>query len=162
MRHVKHPEFAPILLLGISLVLAGTQSLAGSADKIYKWVDQNGEIQYTQLPPPADVEILEIRNAPPPADDPAAERARLQQEVEALDERMEERQEAAAKADLRAKNAEIRRQNCINARKNLGELQQGGVKRYRTADGEVLRLSEDDRQQRIAETNEQITENCKD
>ena len=162
MKHRKYPEFAPILLLGISLVVAGSQSVAGSADKIYKWVDQNGEIQYTQLPPPVGVEVLEIRSAPPPADDPAAESAKLQEQVEALDERMEERQAATAEAELRAKNAEIRRQNCITARKNLGELQQGGIKRYRLPDGTVLRMTEEDRLKRIAETETAITENCKD
>ena len=137
MKHAKHPEIARILLLGLSLMLACTTSVADSADKIYKWADQNGDIQYTQFPPPPGVQVLEIRSAPPPADDPAAERARLQQETEALDERMEERQEAAAKAELRAKNKEIRRQNCITARKNLTELQQGGIKRYRMPDGSV-------------------------
>lgn len=162
MTHAKYPEFAPILLLGISLLLAGTHSVAGSNDKIYKWADQNGEVQYTQLPPPAGVEVLEIMSAPPPADNPAAENAKLQQQVEAMDERMEERQAATAQAEMRAKNKEIRRQNCIKARKNLGELQQGGIKRYRLPDGSVLRLTEEDRQKRIAETQTEITENCKD
>jgi Domain of unknown function (DUF4124) len=162
MTHAKYPEFVCGLLLGLSLLFAATQSASGDTDKIYKWMDPNGTIQYTQLPPPPDVQVLEIMNAPPPANDAAAERARVQQETEALDERMNERQEATAKAELRAKNKEIRRQNCVTATKNLTELQQGGIKRYRTADGEVLRLSEDDRQKRIAETEKQITENCKD
>jgi len=162
MTYAKYPEFAPILLLGFSLLLGSTHSIADSADKIYKWADQNGEIQYTQLPPPAGTEVLEIRSVPPPPDNPAAENARLQQEVDALDERMEERQAATARAELRAKNKEIRRQNCINARKNLGELQQGGIKRYRLPDGSVLRMTEEDRLKRIAETETEITENCKD
>ena len=98
MTHAKKPEFASILFLCISLMFAGKASLAGSTDKIYKWVDQNGAIQYTQFPPPSGIEVQEVRNAPPPADDPAAERARLEQDTEALDERMEARKEAAAKA----------------------------------------------------------------
>jgi len=162
MTHAKHSEFARILLLGITLVVAGTQSVAGTADKIYKWVDQNGDLQYTQMPPPTGVQVLEIRSAPPPADDPEAERTRLQQETEAMDERMKERQESAAKAEVQAKNKEIRRQNCIKASKNLTELQQGGIKRYQTPDGEVLRLTEEDRQKRIAETKAQIAEFCTD
>jgi len=79
-----------------------------------------------------------------------------------MDERMNERQEAAAKAELRAKNREIRRKNCTIATKNLSELQQGGIKRYRTSDGEVLHLTEEDRQKRIADTKKEIAENCKD
>jgi hypothetical protein len=162
MTHVKKPEFACILLIFINLMFAGTASLAGNTDKIYKWVDQNGAIQYTQFPPPSGIEVLEIRNAPPPADDPAAERARLQQETEALDERMEERKEAAARAEQQAKNRKIRQENCVVARKNLSELQQGGIKRYRLPDGTVLRLTEEDRQKRIAEAEAEIAENCKD
>jgi hypothetical protein len=162
MTHVKKPEFACILFIFISLMFAGTASLAGSTDKIYKWVDQNGAIQYTQFPPPSGIEVLEIRNAPPPADDPAAERARLQQETEALDKRMEERKETAARAEQQAKNRKIRQENCAVARKNLSELQQGGIKRYRLPDGTVLRLTEEDRQKRIAETEAEIAENCKD
>jgi len=162
MTHAKQPEFACILLLGITLMIAATQGVAGTADKIYKWVDQNGDTQYTQMPPPTGVQVLEIRSAPPPADDPEAERTKLQQETEALDERMKERQESAAKAEIQEKNKEIRRQNCIRANKNLTELQQGGVKRYRTPDGEVIHLTEEDRQKRITETNAQIAEFCKD
>jgi len=162
MTHAKHSEFARILLLGITLVVAGTQSVAGTADKIYKWVDQNGDLQYTQMPPPTGVQVLEIRSAPPPADDPEAERTRLQQETEAMDERMKERQESAAKAEVQAKNKEIRRQNCTRASKNLAELQQGGTKRYRMPNGEVMHLTEEDRQKRITETKAQIAEFCKD
>jgi hypothetical protein len=162
MIHAKNPEFACRLLLCISLLFAWTASVAGSTDKIYKWVDQNGAIQYTQFPPPSGIEVLEVRNAPPPADDPAAERARIQQETEALDERMEERKETAAKAEQQAKNRKIRQENCATARNNLAELQQGGIKRYRLPDGTVLRLTEEDRQKRIAETEAQIAENCKD
>jgi len=162
MTHAKHPEFACILLLGITLMTAGTPCVADAADKIYKWVDQNGDTQYTQMPPPTGVQVLEIRNAPPPADDPEAERTRLQQETEALDERMKGRQESAVKAEIEAKNREIRRQNCIKASKNLTELQQGGIKRYLTPDGEVLRLTEEDRQKRIAEAKAQIAEFCTD
>ena len=102
MTPAKQIGFTGILLLG--LATAATQSLAGNTDKIYKWVDQNGAIQYTQMPPPAGAQILDVKSAPPPADDPAAERARIQQESEALDERMEERREAAAEAESRARN----------------------------------------------------------
>lgn len=162
MTHARHSEFTGLLLLVLSLAVAGTPDVAAAANKIYKWVDQNGDAQYTQMPPPAGVQVIEIRNAPPPADDPEAERARMQQETENLDERMQERKASATKAEVQAQNKEIRRKNCHNARKNLAELQQGGIKRYLTPDGEVLRLTEEDRQQRIAETRAHITEFCTD
>jgi hypothetical protein len=162
MTRTKHSQRASILLLSFSLLIAGTYSTAGTTHKIYKWVDQNGAIQYTQMPPPEGMQPIEIREAPPPADDPEAERSKLQQQTEDLDERMEKRQESAAKAEASARNEEIRRQNCNSARKNLAELQQGGIKRYLMPDGEVIRLTEEDRQKRIADAKAQIAEFCKD
>lgn len=162
MTDVKLLQIARILLPCLCLVLANTANTAGKTDKIYKWVDQDGSIQYSKMPPPEAREVIEVRQAPPPADDPATERARLGQQVDAMDERMQERQKAAAKSELDAENEKIRNQNCATARKNLAELQQGGIKRYRTADGEVMRLTEEDRQQRIDEANKQIAEFCKD
>jgi hypothetical protein len=159
MKAAKQFGFTCMLLL--ALATGSIPGLAESTDKIYKWVDQNGAIQYTQMPPPAGAQVIEVKSAPPPADDPAAERARIEQESEALDERMAERREAAARAELRAKNREIRKQNCITATHNLAELNQGGIKRYRLPDGTVLRLTEEDRQKRIAETEAEIAENCK-
>jgi hypothetical protein len=162
MTHAKHPEITRILLLALSLMFACTTSLADSANKIYKWADQNGDIQYTQFPTPPGIQVLEIRSVPPPADNPDAERAKLQQEVEALDERMAERQEAAARAELLAKNEEIRKQNCITARNNLSKLSEsGGKTRFLMPDGKVVRMTEEDRQKQIAETKAQIAENCK-
>ena len=142
MTHAKRPELACILILGLSLLLTAAEGSASNTDKIYKWADQNGEIQYTQLPPPYGVQVLEIINTPPPASDGAEERAKLQQEVDAMDERMTERQEDADQAEQRAHNEEIRRQNCITAKRNLSQLQQGGNMRYRTADGEVTSVTQ--------------------
>jgi hypothetical protein len=50
--------------------------------------------------------------------------------------------------------------NCETAKQNLANLQQGGNKAFVTPDGEVFRLTDDERQRRIDEANRQIKENC--
>lgn len=159
MPHTKLPQLARTLLPALCLAMLCTPA---GADRIYKWTDKDGTVQYTQMPPPEDVQAIEIQDPAPPPADPAGESAQVQEQVDAMEERMKAREEAAAKAEQKAENREIRRQNCATARHNLGELQQGGGRRYRAADGSVLRLTEEERQQRIAEANQQIEEFCQD
>ena len=159
MPHTLLQRFARTLLPALCLAMFCTPA---GADRIYKWTDKDGTVQYTQMPPPEDVQVIEIEEPAPPPADPAGESARVQEQVEAMEERMKAREDAATEAEQEAKNREIRRQNCATARHNLGELQQGGGRRYRAADGSVLRLTEAERQQRIAEANEQIKEFCQD
>lgn len=159
MTHAAKSGIARILLL--ALVLPGTiASLpAHASGEIYKWVDTAGETHYTQLPPPEGITATEVRRAP--AAESSGADAQLQQQVEAMDKRLEARDKAKSNAEMDAEIARITRENCEIAKKNLAELQQGGVKRYRTGDGKVIRLTEEDRQQRIAEANSQIQEFCK-
>lgn len=42
-----------------------TTSAAQAA--MYRWVDKNGAVHYTQTPPPADVKSDKVRPAPPPS-----------------------------------------------------------------------------------------------
>ena len=77
-----------------------------------------------------------------------------------MDKRIEAADEAKAEAGIDAEIARITRENCETAKKNLAQLNQGGVKRYRTGEGEVIRLTDESRQQRIEEANSQIQEFC--
>ena len=148
-----------LLVLGLLGATAPLQQLA--AKDVYKWVNDAGEVQYTQMPPPQGTEVVEVKPPPAPADSPAAINSGLEEQVEAMDERMQDRETAAKKSALEAEIERVSKQNCETARKNLAELQQGGIKRYQTGDGKVIRLTEEDRQQRIAEANGQIQEFCK-
>ncbi len=49
--------------------LAGLVIIGGLAEaKVYRWVDENGKVVYSQSPPPESIEAKEIQvNAPPPA-----------------------------------------------------------------------------------------------
>jgi hypothetical protein len=131
--------------------------------EIYKWVDSNNEVQYTQMPPPQGVESVRIDTLPGAgADDPAEDETRLEESIKASEEQKQQQEKTAADAELQAEITRISRQNCITARNNLEQLSRSGQIRYRTGDGEVLRLSEEDRNQRIEEARSQIKEFCKD
>lgn len=161
MKHLPKSGLARVCLfaLGLLALTAPLQQLA--AKDVYKWVNDAGEVQYTQLPPPNGIEATRVQSGPPPADNPAAINADLEAQVEAMDERIEDRATAARKSELEAEIERVTRNNCETAKKNLALLQQGGVKRYRTGEGEIIRLTEEDRQQRIDEANSQIQEFCK-
>jgi hypothetical protein len=146
-------------LVLLCFLLAFTTAAQSGDDKIYKWTDDNGEVHYTQQPP-QNRESVTVRHAPPPPGDPEAERKELQQDVEAMEKQQQEQAEKVTDAEQWSRIQQARRKNCATARRNLAELQQGGIKRYRLPSGEVVRLDEEDRQKRIAEANKQIEENC--
>jgi hypothetical protein len=147
-----------LALTALLAVMSATPYAAGKHG-IYKWVDEHGTIQYSQTPPP-NREARELKPAPAPADDPDAISGKLKEQVDAMEQRREEERQGAADAQQWAEIQKLRRENCATARANLAKLQQGGNRAYRTPDGEVVRLTEEDRQQRIDETNRQIKENC--
>jgi hypothetical protein len=132
---------------------------AASKDTIYKWVDDNGEVHYTQVPP-QNREYETLKQASAPADDPDRIRSGLKEQVDAMDKAQEERKEEVKDAEQWSNIQKRRRENCEIAKKNLANLHQGGNKAFMTPDGEVIRLTDDERQRRIDEANKQIEENC--
>jgi hypothetical protein len=133
--------------------------------QIYKWTDDSGEVHYTQTPPPGGVATQKIEGAPPPAEPPETirqEQQKLQQQLEAMEERNVARENQEALEKQRKKLDDINEKNCITARNNLGKLQQGGIKRYLTPEGEVIRLTVEDRQRRTTEAQAQVEKYCND
>jgi predicted RNA polymerase sigma factor len=103
-----------------------------------------------------------MQKAPPPADDPDAVRGDLQRQLDALDERRAARDEAFAVEKKREEVASIRRQNCETAQKNLAKLRQGGNKAYMTPEGEVIRLTDEERARRIEDAKQGFRDNCEE
>ena len=128
-----------------------------STAEIYKWVGDDGKTNYTQLPPPPGYESEIVREASSPAVTPAPPATELQQRYE---EQQKEKEDDAAVAGQEKKNADIRKLNCDAATRNLAALEMGGNRLYQTADGEYLRLTGEERQQRIDQAKEQIKKYC--
>jgi hypothetical protein len=144
----------PALLIALLL----TTTLC-HASGIYKWVDEQGQVHYSQSAP-ASVPAEQMQEAPPPANDPAAIRGDLQRQLEAFDERRAQRDEAFAEQKQKEEVARIRKNNCETARKNLEKLRRGGNNAYMTPEGEVIRLTDEDRAARIEAAKQGVAENC--
>jgi hypothetical protein len=130
---------------------------------IYKWIDDSGEVHYTQTPPPGGIAAQNIQGAPPHAEPTQAidgEQQKLQQQLDAFEERRAEQQKQEELENLGKEVDKIDQENCHAAQTNLANLQQGGIKRYLTPDGEVIRLTEEDREQRLSEAQEQVKKYC--
>ncbi len=145
------------LLLQSCLVILCMLMPSLSTAEIYKWVDDDGKTNYTQLPPPPGYESETVREAYSPAVAPAPTATELQERYE---EEQKDRENDAAVAGQERKNEDIRKLNCDAATRNRAALELGGNRLYQTADGEYLRLTEEERQQRIDQAKEQIKKYC--
>ena len=138
-----------VLLLLCALPLA--------AQKIYKWVDENGQVHYSsQKPPGQDAERLNIRVKEP---EPAQQ---SEEEVADQADAEEEEVDDETKAELaRLDKANLQR-SCKQARENLAALQNS----YRVAQkdpdtGEMVRLNDNQRAAALKQARENISEFCK-
>lgn len=161
MKTITLPSVWLKLLLAAGLCVPAVLLQSPAWGEMYKWTNAAGEVQYTQHPPTGGIKAEKIQGAPPPADDPDQINEKLQNEIEAMDEARASQEAASKEKNLRKEIDEAYERNCISSRNNLARLQEGGRKRYQTPDGQVLHLSEEERQQRINEAKDQIDEFCK-
>ena len=133
----------------LCMVLVGSCGLMTNAQAqqfIYKWTDEQGQPQYSELPPPSGVPYETVRK--PGSTAPGAESARdLTKEQEELARKLaeeeaktQEQQEQAKKEaeDQRAKNCEI-------AKKNVAALQSNRPVVRSDDKGNKVTLSAEDR-----------------
>lgn len=149
------------LLLGAALLLVAP----ANAEDIYKWIGDDDQVHYTQMPPPHGIKAIRIQRSDIPADEqPSEDTAEAEDETEqaAIDDSFDEQPEAQdEESDTGgdAKIAQALQENCSNARSNLKSLNHGQV-RYVSPEGEIIRLTEEQRQQRIEEAKAQIGVLC--
>lgn len=125
---------------------------------IYKWVDDEGNVHYTQSPPQDRSSEL-LAPAPGPADPREA--------IEALDEmhrkademrqqRLDRQSEQQREQDL----ASRKRANCEQARNRLEQLRTSQRPYTMDASGERVRMSEEQRAAAIRQAEANVAENC--
>ena len=140
-----------ILIATALLCLAPLHMAAATA---YKWVDENGETQYSQTPPTATTSEL-IKTPTAPATNPAPE----QMPSGSATQNPADSNPPDAKA--KAEDTAVRAENCANARKNLDILKNSPLVTVKDKDGLYHHLTDDERKARIAETQKRIDEFCK-
>lgn len=140
-------------------VLCSVVSIPAQAADFYRWVDDNGVTHYSQTPPPHR-QTDQLKPPPPPAEDPAQARERLDAQLQALNERRQER-EQEAETERQALEAErIRKKNCQIARSNLENLETATNSLMRLPDGSHERLDEETRQAKMDEARQAIEKYC--
>ena len=95
---------------------------------IYKWTDASGEVHYTQTPPPNGIATEKIQDAPPPAESQQSiheDQQKLQERIDAMDERRASQDEEATIKKQHKENREIDEKNCITARTTLPNCSKG-------------------------------------
>lgn len=142
--------------LFVFLMLSGASVTAATN----KWIDEQGNIHYSDQPPPVGVEATRLRAAPPPASAPAPAKSIAEREAE-LRKTRQSKTEAAEREALQQSNAEIEKSNCAAAQQALRSLQQEGRIVEYDEKGNRRYLEDDARRQRATEAQQGIEQWCK-
>lgn len=127
---------------------------------IYKWQDEQGITHFSQVPPPGGrFEIVPQPRLPPA--DPEAER-RLEDLLQSQ-KQAEEDQKVKKKDQMKAAEEQAtREESCRRAKEQLAVLESRPGSRIKITepDGMQRRLTEEERQTRLVETQKQIADSC--
>ena len=145
----------PSTVVALALTLAAASAHAA----MYKWTDQNGTVQYGQFPP-TGVQAERISASGTTHKVEAPDGKSPQQRLQELEQQQKQQEGEAAEARGAQQRQDLREQNCKIAQKNLAVLQEDGHHRVRLPDGTVTYLTDEQKQQRIDQANQQVKDNC--
>ncbi|NQD38930.1 DUF4124 domain-containing protein [Permianibacter sp. IMCC34836] len=126
--------------------------VAHAADS-YKWTDDNGQVQYTQIPPKdRPYETIRTRVKEPTATTTTSSKPAAAKESE-----------AAAKGDVAVAKAEADKlaRNCEVAKQNKEMLQTAAKIKITDKDGTERHLTDEERKEKLAATELQMQNFCK-
>lgn len=148
---------AMILKVGLLLVL----SSAAMAGQIYKWVDAQGVTHFDAQPPAGQNSTpIETKTPPAPAATPSTPSTPATPKSGAPSSIDPKQKAADAKVKQEISAAQQRTDEyCDQARSNLAQLTNNPRVRQEV-NGEMRRLTEDERQLKITETRTAIGDNC--
>ena len=142
-----------------------------TASTLYKWVDENGNIVYSQTMPPHGAKVLQqprIRGLKTP-ETPAANEAPVESASEESPQQAQTTASASTPApetqparDLTEEQQEQYREYCQNLRKNLELLEQPKRVYVSTEDGGRHYLGDEERAEKIRTTSEKISKHCQE
>ncbi len=143
------------ILLGLTTAITALTLATMAPAATYKWVDDQGNVHYSQYPPPdKQYERLNIKTPrPSPSSDPAPTGA-----AQPTTGTTGSGTSTKLVEDELAKNKALREQNCKSAKKNL-EIYTV-YKRFKDKDGNIVRMDDAERQQKIDESKRNIEEFC--
>ena len=155
---------SPIQLFTFLAILLATATVAA---QVYKWVDKDGKVQYTDTPPPpgaTKAEPKKVEMPGSPAAGPAAATAgkTLQDRTKDFDKRKTEAAEKAKKDSESQQSAEVDADNCRNAKTALIDLESGRPINRSNDKGERIFISDEERAADIARARAMVAAACKE
>lgn len=150
-------------------VCVASQSVPCAA-QVYKWVDEKGVTQYSEKPPPG-TKAQTVKTPPPKSvvedkdKDKQKSQAKTWQEKEAEFRKRqieveEDRQKGEAEEAKARRQAAIKREACIGARRDLAALQEQRPVYDLDERGERRYLGDKERAETIKEAQQFIEKNC--
>lgn len=140
----------------LTICLALFLATAAQAAPVYKWSEE-GRVIYSQTPPPPGITFEVVYQDDQGVKDTAV--AKADSNSDSFEERREQRKQGEADKKVMEESNKIKAENCAIATKNMESLTSRG--QVTVKDGDVYRkLSEDERQAKISETKEQVSEYC--
>ena len=153
---------SPIQLFIAIAILLATATVAA---QVYKWVDKDGKVQYTDTPPPpgatkAEPKKVDTPNSGVTTPPPAAKS--LQDRSKDFDKRRADATEKEKKDAEAQKKAASDGEECKAAKNALIDLEGGRPINRANEKGERVYLSDDDRQAETARARAVVTASCKE
>lgn len=162
---MKKPPRWPGAIVVITLMAAFCAVAA--AQNLYRWVDSNGNVQYSDQPPPGDAKDAKQLNRNQPALDDNAQTSSdsdsyIEQEAE-FRERQKSQNEQEKNARLEAEKVATIKKNCEIARNNLRTLTDptGGRARQVNSEGVLVWLSQEQVDKEKEQARKDIEKWCK-
>ncbi len=144
------------LLIGAAAVIA-----ADAAAQIYECIDARGVREFTQACPPGTVRQRQMLRGDEPAAAAPEAKSSATQDVE-FKKRMQERQDAEAKAIEERAKAEEATRNCAQARSQMKALLEGQrMQRLNPNTGERINLGDEERAVDAEQQRKLIEQWCK-
>jgi hypothetical protein len=149
-----------VTALFATLALSSATALAG--ETVYRWVDKDGVVHFGNRPEGhADAEIVDVETKP------AATSPEASTEQPSVDETIPQPTHAQKLRDERAQGrkaaAEEKREMevlCKNNRERVATLEPVTRVMYEQEDGSVVRMDDNDRLEKLAESKAFLAENC--
>ncbi len=126
---------------------------------IYRWVDENGQVVYSQTPPPSG-RAETVAPPPPPAESPEQARQRLDQQLKRLEELDEKRRKAREETQQKENQARKKAEICQRARQNLEILTSRPPNTLYKVGKEYKRFTPEERTKKIEQMKKLIKQTC--
>ncbi len=127
--------------------------------EVYKWVDDDGQIHYSQTPP-AQQEAIIVKTQKGPKTTPEQSSQAVEQLINEQEQRQQEQASQQQQQMDARQQAEMAAKNCQIAKDNLQQYLDNPNTRIKQDDGTVVRIDEDERQKRIKEYRRDINTFC--